>query len=295
MTTHAIEALLASGLPLSTIILAESTPKSAHDTGLPVVVQPIDLSPVDLFAARFGIETATIRRSDLARLAPALAARSPDVLVVACFPWKIPAPLRALPRLASLNVHPSLLPRHRGPEPLFWTFHEGDQTTGVTVHLVSDEVDRGPVLRQEAVPLEPGVGYRELEGHLATLGGRLAAQVIVELDEGTVTAAPQTGPSGVWARLPDRDDLTITTGWSAERVFRFVTGVGDLFGQITLLHPDGMRVEIVEAVAWQARGAAAGTTKAHQTGATEIEFVDGSVVFRLGRILPLAGGSPSHQ
>ena len=69
-----------------------------------------------------------------------LAGYAPDALCVACFARKLPASLLALPRLGALNVHPSLLPDNRGPDPLFWTFWRGDEATGVTIHLMDERL-----------------------------------------------------------------------------------------------------------------------------------------------------------
>src|SRR5260221_6050136 len=78
---------------------------------------------------------------EVARLADELTlatlrALAPDVICVACFSRRLPPALLALPRLGCLNVHPSLLPDNRGPDPLFWTFQRGDRETGVTIHLM---------------------------------------------------------------------------------------------------------------------------------------------------------------
>ncbi len=75
----------------------------------------------------------------------------PDAICVACFSQRIPEPILRIPRFGCLNVHPSLLPANRGPEPLFWTFREGNRQTGVTIHLMDRGMDTGPVLAQEVV------------------------------------------------------------------------------------------------------------------------------------------------
>ena len=75
-----------------------------------------------------------------------------DAITVACFSRKLPASVLRLPRLGCLNVHPSLLPAHRGPDPLFWIYHDGDETGGVTIHLMDEGFDTGPIVLRETVP-----------------------------------------------------------------------------------------------------------------------------------------------
>jgi hypothetical protein len=100
----------------------------------------------------------------------------PDVIVVACYPRLIPRMIREIPRLGSLNVHPSLLPAHRGPDPLFWIMRDGGDGCGVTVHELSDAFDAGDILAQQAVPYPDGSRERELELLLASVGAELSRQ-----------------------------------------------------------------------------------------------------------------------
>ena len=70
-----------------------------------------------------------------------ISALHPDAICVACFPYRLPQEILRIPHLGSLNVHPSLLPDNRGPDPLFWTFRRGDAFTGVTIHLMDVGLD----------------------------------------------------------------------------------------------------------------------------------------------------------
>ena len=79
---------------------------------------------------------------------------SPDLLLCWGFPWKIPLSALQVPRLGSVNCHPALLPRHRGPVPLAWALREGDGQYGVTWHRMDAELDTGAILAQAVVPME---------------------------------------------------------------------------------------------------------------------------------------------
>ena len=87
-----------------------------------------------------GVPLLGVARLDGAAIA-AVAAHRPDAVVVACFPWKLPGALLGVPPLGCLNVHPSLLPAGRGPEPVFWTLRRGERRTGATVHLMNAGLD----------------------------------------------------------------------------------------------------------------------------------------------------------
>ena len=113
-----------------------------------------------------------------------LQAYAPDVVVMASFDQILGAQTLAIPRLGWLNVHPSLLPRHRGPEPIYWTIANGDREAGITVHLTVPRIDAGPILAQRRVR----VTARETAG---TLSKRLVSEGLAAIDE--ALAALQTG------------------------------------------------------------------------------------------------------
>ncbi|MDH6131522.1 methionyl-tRNA formyltransferase [Kitasatospora sp. MAA4] len=92
----------------------------------------------------------------LAGLARALAVVQPDLVVCNGFPWKLSAEVLRVPRLGVLNVHPSLLPRHRGPMPVHWAVRHGDPETGVTVHWMDESFDTGRILVQHGGVGLPG-------------------------------------------------------------------------------------------------------------------------------------------
>ena len=70
------------------------------------------------------------------------------------FPWKIPQAALDVPRLGSINMHPALLPRHRGPIPFAWALREGDADWGLTWHRMDAELDTGNILAQGTAPIE---------------------------------------------------------------------------------------------------------------------------------------------
>jgi methionyl-tRNA formyltransferase len=84
-----------------------------------------------------------------------LTSARPDVLLSWFWPKKIPADVLAIAPRGAFGVHPSLLPRHRGPDPTFWAILEGDTETGVTLHRLADEYDTGRIVAQQRVAITP--------------------------------------------------------------------------------------------------------------------------------------------
>ena len=171
-----------------------------------------------------GIPIVWIRRLDAAAVA-GIAAHAPDAIVAACFPWRLPNVLLALPPLGCLNVHPSLLPLGRGPEPVFWTLRRGERRTGVTVHGMDTGFDTGPILGQTAIAVPDGIDGRDLEYRLAELGGALLVEVIAKLAAGTASPIAQDHGKATFAPMPSVADYLVPTNLPARWAFNFVRGV----------------------------------------------------------------------
>ncbi len=160
-----LEALLAAGIEVIGIVLSE---KPSQTPGLPV------LNP---YGRRNILDVARERALPLLTMTDDLADLGPDVIAVACFDRLIPKRIRDVAKLA-VNVHPSLLPENRGPDPIYWTLRLGHTKTGVTVHLLEDRADAGPILAQREITVPEGVTYDELEQLLAEIGGQLLVEVV---------------------------------------------------------------------------------------------------------------------
>ncbi len=150
----------------------------------------------------------------------ALAALEPALIVGCFYPRRIP--MAVLDLAPGLNVHPSDLPRWRGPDPCHWTVRAGDATTALCVQWLAEGLDEGAVLSREVL----AVGPRENAGHLATRLERLGAERIAEvavrvLGGEIIEATPQSGEV-TWAPLVPGDDLEIDWSRPAAEVDRLV-------------------------------------------------------------------------
>ena len=88
------------------------------------------------------------------RVEPLLRALEPDLMLCWGFPWKLPQAALDVAPLGSVNLHPALLPRHRGPIPLAWALRDGDGRFGVTWHRMDAELDTGGILAQTSIPID---------------------------------------------------------------------------------------------------------------------------------------------
>jgi methionyl-tRNA formyltransferase len=203
----------------------------------------------------------------------------PDLIAVACFPWRLPKTALALPRLGALNVQPSLLPRHRGPEPLFWTFRHGDAQTGVTVHEMTRDFDAGPIVDQAALAIPFGIEGAALETKLAGLGGRLLAAAIQRRAEGDLAAVEQDERLATTESIPDPSDLDVSTDRSGRFAYAFTRGVASLgFSPVIRLESMNERLSVAQATSWRPNSSQKELI-IRKNDSVSIQFLDGICEF----------------
>jgi methionyl-tRNA formyltransferase len=120
-----------------------------------------------------------------------LAELKPDAIIVTAYGKLLPKPVLDLAPLGCLNVHPSLLPRHRGPSPVATTILNGDQVTGVTIMLLDEGMDTGPLISQHEYLLKGNEMTDQLTTALFELGGKLLKESLPQWQSGELHSEPQ--------------------------------------------------------------------------------------------------------
>jgi methionyl-tRNA formyltransferase len=168
----------------------------------------------------------------------------PDLLVCAAYGRIFGPKFMALFPQGGVNVHPSLLPRFRGPTPIQATILAGDPEAGVTVQYLAPELDSGDILAQESVSLTGTENYPDLEARLSALGGRLLRDVILDLEARTAVPRPQNHDRAVYCPMIKKEDGRIDWSLSAEQIDRMARAYDPWPGVYTFL--DGERLAIKE-------------------------------------------------
>jgi methionyl-tRNA formyltransferase len=235
--------------------------------------------PLVRLARRLGVPTVPMVRVDEASVAVRLARLSPDLLCVASFPLLLRAPLLRVSRLGAVGVHPSLLPRHRGGWPLFWTYFDDDRDCGVTVHWLDAGVDTGDIILQEALPLPRGEPVTLLYGEIARRGAALLVRAIEAIESGTAPRIRQGDRLGTLDPNPARGSWRRDVmAWDAERLWHFLRGLGDRHGEL-LTDGDGRPVAHGAALGFslEPHDRRAGTLESLDTGGWRVFCRDGVV------------------
>ncbi len=129
----------------------------------------------------------------------------PDMVIMMTFHHILKAPVLAIPQIGVFNVHPSLLPAFRGPDPINDALRSGATETGATIHWVDMGVDTGDIICQAPVPIPPGSVENTLRPAIAEAAARLIVQLVRYAREDSIPRKPQprqgqSGPAGVSAR-----------------------------------------------------------------------------------------------
>ncbi len=154
-----------------------------------------------------------------------LAAFAPEVIAVAGYGLLLPPPVLELPPHQCLNLHPSLLPRHRGPSPIPFAILSGDAVTGVTLMLMDEGLDTGPVVLQVTHPIYPQDTTGSLGEALAHRAARLLMEGLLRWVAGELVPRPQQGEatySRVFKKEDGRLDWRLPAGelWLRVRAFQ---------------------------------------------------------------------------
>ncbi|MBN2231272.1 MAG: methionyl-tRNA formyltransferase [Deltaproteobacteria bacterium] len=148
-------------------------------------------TPVADRARELGFTPLTPARIAAAETVGRLRDFSPGYLVVVDYGQIVPPEIVALPRRIAVNIHPSLLPRYRGPAPVARALLDGCRETGVTIQMVAEKVDTGAILRQETAAIAPRDTTADLTARLAGIGARLLLATLDGWEAGTITPRPQ--------------------------------------------------------------------------------------------------------
>jgi len=133
-----------------------------------------------------------------------------DLFILAAYGKMIPKEILAAPKYGTLNVHPSLLPKWRGASPIQSAILAGDKETGVSIMLLDEEMDHGPILATEKIPLEKwSPDYLKLEEKAGEMGGKMLCEIIPKWIKGEIKPVPQDHVKATYCRKIKKEDGSI--------------------------------------------------------------------------------------
>lgn len=212
-----LDALLASSHPVVAVVTQPDKPRGRG--------QKTSDAPVKARALAAGVpvlQPPTLK--DPAFMA-AFTTLNADIGVVAAYGKILSEAVLAVPRLGMVNVHASLLPRHRGAAPVHRAIIAGDSVTGVTIMKVVKALDAGPMMAEVRRRIGPNETSEEVERDLARLGAELLASTLDAIAAGSAHQTPQDDNAATYAARLTKEDGLIHWEWPAQRVHDLIRGL----------------------------------------------------------------------
>jgi methionyl-tRNA formyltransferase len=202
-------------------------------------------SPVKEAALALGLTVAQPESLKSSETFEQLAAFKPDIIVVAAFGQLLPKAVLELPRLGCLNVHPSLLPKFRGASPVAAAILAGDEFSGVSIMLLDEGMDSGPVLARAQVAIADSDTTASLGAKLSRVGAGLLGEVMVGWIRGELKPQPQDESQAIYCQPITKDEGEIDWRLSALEIWRRVRAFYPWPGSFTRWR--GKTLKIIEA------------------------------------------------
>jgi len=207
-----LEALLQSSCQ---VLAVYTQPDKPAGRGRPVIIPPVKKLALERQIPV--IQPETLKSSDVV---DKLVSFQPELIVVAAYGAILPTEVLSLPKFACLNVHPSLLPRHRGPSPVAYAILCGDELAGVTIMLMDAGMDTGPILAQEKAGLSFMDTTDSLSAKLADLGAKLLLETLPGWLNQELRPQVQDEAQATYSKLITSKDAEIDWHLSAVELWR---------------------------------------------------------------------------
>lgn len=238
-----LAALVESGATVSAVVTQSDKPKGrGHALSAP---------PVKEYALGRGIKVLQpIKLKDEAFISE-LRAMNPDFLVVVAYGRILTNEILAIPKIAPVNVHASLLPKYRGASPIAWAIIGGETETGVTTMIITEKLDEGDILLQEKIGISESDTTESLSRKLSFTGAGLLIKTLAGMKDGSVGPVPQSGESNYIPQLC-KEDGRVDWSKSATEIFNFVRGMHPWPGAFTRV--EGETITLLKVTPTEGKG-----------------------------------------
>ncbi len=142
-----------------------------------------------------------------------------DIFIVAAYGKILPLSLISLPRYKTINLHPSLLPKYRGPAPIQNALLNGETATGTSLMLLDKKMDHGPIISQATIAIEPQDNYLSLAKKLARLSAQLLIKNSPDYITGAIKPQPQQHNEATYTKIIQKEDGLITNKKTATQIY----------------------------------------------------------------------------
>ncbi|MBI4120341.1 MAG: methionyl-tRNA formyltransferase [Parcubacteria group bacterium] len=181
--------------------------------------QEITESPVSVYARQADLEIITPPSLKDTRVVDQIGSAKADIMILVAYGKLIPPEIFNLPPHKTVNIHPSLLPQLRGPSPIQTALLEGLKETGVSLMIIDEKIDHGPVISQETITIDDDDNYITLEAKLAELGGQMIIRNAPRYISGELKPQEQDHARATFTKMIKKEDGLVDWHKSADEIF----------------------------------------------------------------------------
>jgi methionyl-tRNA formyltransferase len=204
----ALEMLFKNGYEISAVVTTPDEPAGRKQLLAP--------SPVKITAQKLNLN---ILQPQSLKIENLNLTENLDLGITASYGKIIPKEIINSFKFGILNIHPSLLPKYRGPSPIQTTLLNGDKETGVTLFLIDEKVDHGPIIADQKLKIMDQEKYEELHDRLSIIGAELMIKTLPDYISGKIQPTEQDHNSAIFTEIFKKEDGKINWSDSAENIF----------------------------------------------------------------------------
>ena len=277
-TFFALKNLLEQGFVVRAVVLAAYPPSSAQRGGsLDVIYRSKQPELLDL-AKNHAIPVGYFG-DDADELCAFVRDRSADVYLLACYPRKLPRTIVETAKYCSINIHPSKLPKFKGPDPIFWQLLNAETQTGVSLHEVSDSIDSGDIFHFEPVTYPPGATLEQIQSVLLKRA-ILSLAKLLDTCPNRWHREPQDHQKSSYQPVPCAEDYSMTSKLSMQTAINLVRAYSRTNKTVRISVAD-TQYNVQDAIHWQKAGSI--NEQNVQSDRITVQFNDGIVEFSIDR------------
>lgn len=213
---ESLDAIINAGHEVAAVVTATDKPAGRGHKLLP--------SAVKTYALGKGIEVLQPEKLKDQAFIDRLRQINADLFVVIAFRM-LPEAVWSMPRLGTMNLHASLLPKYRGAAPINHAVMNGEKETGVTTFLLKHEIDTGDMLRQESISIAPDENVGSVHDRLMHLGAQVTVGSINDLANGTATPRPQNDTEATPAPKIYKETCRLTPDMTVNEAYNLIRGL----------------------------------------------------------------------
>jgi methionyl-tRNA formyltransferase len=217
LAAHILDRLVAAAGADYQVVAVVTRPDQPRKRGL-----RLEPSEVGATAAHHGLTTLKPVKIRTPEFLAELKSFVPDVLAIAAYGRILPNAILDAPRLMPINVHASLLPRHRGAAPIEGAILAGDAVSGVTIMRVIEQMDAGPILLQRSISLASDETQGSLKTRLAELGAEASIETLALMRRGAINETPQDEARATYTSPIEKEHAIIDWRGDAAQIERAI-------------------------------------------------------------------------